>query len=157
MNIDICTICLDNIDIKDNQELRCGHVFHTKCIIRWFRQSYVGGKCPLCLDNPSKMTPLRYYGYNLNSHIIDCRCSTLKKYSKKNEENIKLKIQIDKLNIFEKDILLIKDEINIFHKDENYHKIKKKSKELSKKLRNKNTQLQKLKCNLFANYPTLTI
>ena len=46
---------LDNID-NSNEILikRCGHIFHTKCIIRWFREGYVNGKCPLCLDNPSR-------------------------------------------------------------------------------------------------------
>ena len=161
MNNEICSICLDNIDqSNENHELRCGHIFHTKCIIRWFRETYVSGKCPLCLDNPSrKSNPgLKYYGYNFNSKIIDSRCSSLKKYNKKNKDkNIKLNSHLIKLKNLEKDLQIIKNNIKLFHNEEKYIKVKKKSKELSKNLRNKNSQINNLKCKIFSNYQTLMI
>lgn len=161
MNNDICSICLDNIDNSNEiHELRCGHIFHTKCIIRWFREGYVNGKCPLCLDNPSRKSNygLKYYGYNFNSFIIDQRCSTLKKYNKKNKDkNLKLNSQLMKLKNLEKDLIIIKNDIKIFHNEENYKKVKKKSKELSKNLRNKNNRINNLKCKIISNYPTLMI
>tara|TARA_B100001094_G_C18143663_1_gene779386 strand:+ start:1111 stop:1596 length:486 start_codon:yes stop_codon:yes gene_type:complete len=161
MNNNICSICLDSIDdSNENYELRCGHTFHTKCIIRWFREGYVNGKCPLCLDNPSKKSHIgiKYYGFNFNSKIIDARCSSLKKYNKKNKDkNIKLNSHLTKLKILEKDLKILKNDIKIFHNEGNYKKIKKKSKELSKNLRNKNSQINNLKCKIFSNCPTLMI
>ena len=113
MNENICSICLDEINSKENYELRCGHTFHTSCIIRWFREPYVKGKCPLCLDNPHpKVTTLQYYGYNINSKIIDMRCSSLKKYNKKNK-NTKLNKNLSKLNLLQNDLKNIKSDIKI--------------------------------------------
>jgi len=155
-NENICTICLDPIDIKENHDLRCGHVFHTLCIIRWFRQPYTSGNCPLCLDNPTKNTKyINYYGYNFNSHIINLRCTSLKKYCKKNNENKNLKKNIDKLLQFEKEFINIKNDIKIFKKNENYINITNKSRELSKKLRKKDNQIKNIKCKIISNYPTL--
>ena len=43
---DRCSICLDRIDTGPNHVLDCGHCYHTKCAIDWFR---LGNKsCPLC-------------------------------------------------------------------------------------------------------------
>lgn len=45
----LCGICLSEItpEVKDNYELDCGHIFHTSCIIHWFRVRS-GGTCPQC-------------------------------------------------------------------------------------------------------------
>ena len=132
-------------------------MFHTNCIIRWFREPYVSGKCPLCLDHPTKNIKLNYYGYNINSYIIDSRYIFLKKYHKKNKDNKNLEKKIKKIKHLEDDYSIIKNNIKIFHKNENYINIKNKSNELSKKLRNKKKQLTNHKCKLFVEYPTITI
>ena len=44
-----CQICL-NI-ICNNYFLICGHVFHKKCINRWFKNSYENNTCPICREH----------------------------------------------------------------------------------------------------------
>lgn len=40
-----CPICLERMD--SNYELECGHAFHAKCLVQWFRQKPY---CPMCRD-----------------------------------------------------------------------------------------------------------
>ena len=47
----LCAICLSDLDGEETYKIDCSHVFHTKCIIEWFRKSK--GNCPLCNDNPT--------------------------------------------------------------------------------------------------------
>ena len=47
-----CAICLENIDFENLENigiLKCNHMFHKKCIIKWFQTSK-NYKCPLCLQ-----------------------------------------------------------------------------------------------------------
>lgn len=43
---DTCTICCEELSAAPAHELRCGHAFHTTCVIDWFRMG--GCTCPLC-------------------------------------------------------------------------------------------------------------
>lgn len=43
-----CSICFDEISDKDKKVIKCSHVYHEKCIEKWFQLSY---KCPLCRDS----------------------------------------------------------------------------------------------------------
>lgn len=45
-----CSVCLGDIEENDRYELDCGHAFHTRCIVQWFR-SCSGGPCPNCRAN----------------------------------------------------------------------------------------------------------
>ena len=47
-NIDICVICLEDINDKLSTKLRCSHKFHIECLNRWISKS---NKCPLCNRN----------------------------------------------------------------------------------------------------------
>lgn len=40
-----CSICLESINSHQSHALDCGHRFHTRCAIDWFR---LNGTCPLC-------------------------------------------------------------------------------------------------------------
>ena len=42
--IDACAICLESLQ-KDMISTSCGHVFHTKCLLKWAKRKTV---CPLC-------------------------------------------------------------------------------------------------------------
>lgn len=47
---EVCPICYEDLDSEDNNHtLECNHKYHTKCIIKWFRNSH--SNCPLCNDN----------------------------------------------------------------------------------------------------------
>lgn len=41
-----CSICLESISSHQAHTLNCGHQFHTRCAIDWFRLG--NGSCPLC-------------------------------------------------------------------------------------------------------------
>jgi len=43
-----CPICLDEIKEEDKKIIKCSHVYHEKCIEKWFKRSH---KCPLCRDS----------------------------------------------------------------------------------------------------------
>lgn len=45
-----CVICLEKYKVNEyKRELKCGHVFHKKCIDKWFKKSCCDNKsCPLC-------------------------------------------------------------------------------------------------------------
>ena len=40
-----CSICLENIEVKDLTILKCNHKFHTDCINTWIKKSPI---CPYC-------------------------------------------------------------------------------------------------------------
>ncbi|XP_026408997.1 E3 ubiquitin ligase BIG BROTHER-related-like [Papaver somniferum] len=45
-NSDACSICLDDfIDKEEVMLMRCGHEFHSGCLLRWFEGK---SSCPLC-------------------------------------------------------------------------------------------------------------
>ena len=39
-----CVVCLENVKRTD-KKLKCKHIFHTKCIMKWFETS---DECPQC-------------------------------------------------------------------------------------------------------------
>ena len=41
-----CSICLENIRPLYSLSVRCGHVFHSKCINKWIIHG--GNSCPMC-------------------------------------------------------------------------------------------------------------
>jgi len=46
INVDPCSICLESFVISDKSiTLRCGHKYHTHCIIDWLQRDNI---CPLC-------------------------------------------------------------------------------------------------------------
>jgi hypothetical protein len=56
-NIEICTICIDNLFNDDNiakiLKLDCEHKFHTECLHPWIQQAIENNKdikCPLCRE-----------------------------------------------------------------------------------------------------------
>jgi hypothetical protein len=50
----ICSICLINLNDDDSiTHLHgCSHIFHTSCIVKYFRMPHSGGRCPNCRHNP---------------------------------------------------------------------------------------------------------
>jgi hypothetical protein len=46
-----CSICCED-SIKLYHTLPCGHTFHIKCVMEWFRRN---GRCPMCREEPAAM------------------------------------------------------------------------------------------------------
>lgn len=45
-----CPICLEDYDSNEKVHLlKCNHVYHDKCILRWL---YMNSSCPLCRVKP---------------------------------------------------------------------------------------------------------
>jgi hypothetical protein len=67
-----CAICLD--DLSDNERhigLKCGHVYHSRCIIPWFKSQIDNGNnptCPLCKENVRVQMPKqeKKFEYSVN-------------------------------------------------------------------------------------------
>lgn len=38
-----CAICLDEVNTTNMETLKCGHVFHSSCMVHWHQNS-----CPMC-------------------------------------------------------------------------------------------------------------
>ena len=72
---EMCAVCLSIINEKDSYKLECGHVFHTNCIVQWFRNS--NGNCPCCWDNKNKIS---YYGVWERPYIIT-RCKKCSRWN----------------------------------------------------------------------------
>ena len=50
-----CAVCAADItEGQDRYELPCKHVFHTECVMTWFRSCHEAhGSCPTCRHNPT--------------------------------------------------------------------------------------------------------
>lgn len=158
MNEDVCPICLSNMDNQEDiSKIECGHSFHTKCIMKWFRSSK--GQCPCCLDNPFQTVRLK----NINiigtwdSLYINERCSALRKHSRKKESPEKLKKKFDNLKKKEEELKQIRKEKSDIIKSEEYRDIIKNKRSLDSKIYNKEKTILKTKARIIADYPTLLV
>jgi hypothetical protein len=48
MSTDLCSICLEGLNIRQTHKIACGHEFHVDCIIQSLRKST---ECPYCRHN----------------------------------------------------------------------------------------------------------
>ncbi len=52
---DSCVICKDEFKLREfKRVLQCNHIFHKKCIDKWFCNNINNMICPLCKDNNCK-------------------------------------------------------------------------------------------------------
>ena len=155
MNEDVCPICLDNLEGKPTYKIQCGHTFHTDCIMKWFRSS--SGNCPCCLDNPNndkKIYQPIFYGY-WNIKFIESRCNVIKKYNQKNPGNISMEKKFEKLKKYKDEISELKNEKKEFLNNSDVKEIKKKEKDINRKVIRKDQQIKKLKINIVTRYPMI--
>ena len=61
-----CSICFEDINENDKKKTKCNHVYHEKCIDKWFS---INHQCPLCrkskFDKTMKEFEENYYKNNL--------------------------------------------------------------------------------------------
>jgi hypothetical protein len=55
-NLDVCSICCDYFKVEEYfRELPiCKHIFHKKCIDKWFYKDIKNMKCPICRTSHNK-------------------------------------------------------------------------------------------------------
>lgn len=151
-----CMVCLETIDENENNsyQLSCNHIFHTKCIMDWFRSRSSTGNCPLCNDTPHQTESI-FYGSKL---YYEERYKQIKKFANKNKKIYpELKIEIDKIINLEKETkskLKIKNE---YLKESEIKKMRenimKNQKEHWKSVRKEN----KTKMKIISKYPCLML
>lgn len=150
-----CVICLNNIDLsdKENYKLECGHTYHTKCIISWFRTASSSGRCPMCNDNNTDDN-LQYLSWYNRDYVLD-RFKVIKNTNKKNHSE-KLKKELDKVKKLEDELKdYISEKKEFYKKDEIKEFIKqdKKYKNMSWK---KKQKILKQQTKIVAQFPLIT-
>lgn len=90
MESKLCAICHYQDESKNFSILPCSHIFHSDCIIDWFRLVESYGECPVCRDNPNKNKNKNNYhfsnnypSYN-NNFFIPKKISPYNKFVKNN-------------------------------------------------------------------------
>ena len=61
IKVNTCSICLDDV-LNSGKKVKCGHLFHKKCIDEWIKQSNECPNCRLKIDN--KIIQLSYRSLN---------------------------------------------------------------------------------------------
>lgn len=150
-DINQCMVCLENISESDSYTLSCDHIFHTNCIMNWFRSRSSSGNCPLCNDTGSGSSNTSiFYGSKV---YYEERYKQVKKYVNKNKKKYPvLKEDINKIKDLEKDT---KDKLKIknsFLKEnkEIREKMRQQQKDYWKSVRKENKEKMKVisKCPL---------
>ena len=123
-NHNICSICLDTVSNSEEYKLECNHIYHTHCIIDWFRKST--GNCPLCNHNPNILTNDSFYNGYSTKKLINERYQLIKrkKYNKKNT-SLELKKNVDRVIQLENNKKQFIKDRQTFVKDPEVKKIKK--------------------------------
>ena len=91
----VCPICCDDGEDDALHTLECGHVFHTNCILQWFRQG--APTCPLCRatdDDTARLSPLDTMA----------RCALLRQRARRKDAPGCLKRLVQRLRVAEEDL-----------------------------------------------------
>jgi DNA repair exonuclease SbcCD ATPase subunit len=95
---DKCAICLEDLSSQQTYTLQCGHCFHTKCQIIWFRNGH--STCPTCRnshndDSLPRRLRINQTAFQIMSHRArkkDAPIPLKRAYEKYKEKNNQLKI-----------------------------------------------------------------
>lgn len=132
-----CAICQEKCNACVNYKLDCGHIFHTECIMSWFRSG--NSTCPCCRDEKPSFNILSNYTY-------------LRRLSKMDSCPRFIKDSIADLDLIRKEIKEIRDEINSLECcTDVYNTIKLKVDRRKRMLRSKEKMLKEAKKTLCAS------
>ena len=128
---DNCIICFEEINNNNSYSLECNHIYHTDCIMKWFRNG--NNKCPMCNDTKWDSLP---YGIKIQSIKEVKKLGRLKNCPK----NIKSKINYIK-----------KEEIKFAESKKQFIQFKKDNKEILAKYRKLSSQPWKIRRKIRQN------
>lgn len=96
---DACAICREDYGIDGSHAcaLECGHTFHAKCAVRWFRTPNNGGQCPLCRSSPT---------HGVSAAGTLARCTHMRRRARASGAPVELKVCVMKLQSVEKELAI---------------------------------------------------
>ena len=105
-----CSICLVEYNINDQTHTldACGHKFHTKCIVDWFRRA---SSCPCCRNNDVNNFD------NIPAYVLRERAKELRKISRRNNAPSELKRLTNRLKNIEDTLKYKSNEYKEFKKE----------------------------------------
>jgi len=94
-NNDVCSICQENMTEENYYAIpECGHIFHTNCIITWFRS--LRPNCPLCNDCGINL-PIDTHGQCDYYNTISMRAKGENLYKLRNSKKFPTSSKIQKI------------------------------------------------------------
>jgi len=132
--MDNCCICQEELTTEVYQVPECGHKFHTKCVIDWFR--FGNSKCPMCNTAfSSQSTDLIDEEYSIwhPSQRNQFKYKEIYNFSKRKETCKKIKKQVQQITDKNKKIIDISTEITKLKSNKTYIKISKEIRKLETK------------------------
>lgn len=136
-NNNLCVICHENIENEnDKYSLDCGHIYHCKCIMTWFRTGH--NNCPMC--NDTNFTQINPSFTRVNT------IKQIKNLGRRKKCPLIIKKILEKIKKIELNYNLKKKEIKVFEKTyndilSNYKKLKKNLILTARKIRIENANL----------------
>ena len=87
-----CSICLETIEEKDRYELlKCPHVYHKKCILKWLEKS---NTCPECRQIIPNIFSIKTKNYGFSQkNILEIDYINIKVYDK-DFDKLKFKLSL---------------------------------------------------------------
>lgn len=157
----ICPICLESVDDSDTSESpksayklpECGCLFHSECIIAWFRQGHMS--CPTCRALPrTDNRNVHDVSRSLWSHP-DIKYA--KKFAKQNPKH-EINNLLTRLNKKEETRKkMISDKRELQNSTGVYREIKRKITSIQRRIWSKNMEIIKLKNNIKFLYPVVNL
>lgn len=88
---DICSICHDKFDNDKYIIPECNHMFHTSCIIQWYRTGNI--RCPYCNSTPDILD--HEFSYIGDRRMIKAKYKIILNYCRRKNANQDVKKKID--------------------------------------------------------------
>jgi hypothetical protein len=140
-DIDICSICHEDLTGDLYILPECSHKYHTNCIMHWFRAGH--NTCPLCNNNGVNAAHvIDEIGWQLRPAIMD-KYKKLRAKSRRKDAPEKLKREIKQLKKIEERMKNIKKDYrefrNTVHENKKYSELK----NIERRFRDKKWRLQR--------------
>jgi len=142
----LCLICHDDINSDQSYELpECNHIYHTDCIIQWFRIG--NSNCPYCnssYGNENNENNEDYLPFSMRRRRIEREYTIIKKFAKKKESPKILQTKVNSIEKMKEQIQTFKNElINIKNENGKYIDLQKKYRSIRQKIYKKTSSIYK--------------